>query len=88
QYDNVTKTWYADIDMPEIDNYVNETNGIVVSISFGDGVYELLPDVYNNYAFYVTHSPGVLTIEAQDQAGTTYPPDGDILAKIVIIPSA
>ncbi|HWB25357.1 MAG TPA: hypothetical protein VG738_07745 [Chitinophagaceae bacterium] len=87
QYDNSTKTWYVNIDMPEIDSYVNDTNGILVSISFGDGVYELIPDIYNGYAFYVTHSPGNLTIEAQNQLGTTYAPSTAIIAKIVIVAS-
>src|SRR5438132_11014860 len=55
-YDSNTKTYYVDIDMPEIDGNINATAGILVSISFGNGLYELIPDVYNCYAFYVTHS--------------------------------
>lgn len=87
QYDNSTKTWYVNIDMPEIDNQSNQNDGIITSISFGDGVYELIPDVYNGYAFYVTHAAGTLTIEAQNQNGATYAPTDAILAKIVIVPS-
>lgn len=87
QYDNSTKTWYVNIDMPEIDNKSNQSDGIITSISFGDGVYELIPDVYNGYAFYVTHTTGTLTIEAQNQNGVTNAPTDAILAKIVIVPS-
>lgn len=87
KYDNSTKTWYVNIDMPEITSQTNETDGILVSVSFGDGVYELVPDIYNGYAFYVTHQPGTLTLEAQNQFGSTDAPADNLAVKIVIVPS-
>ena len=87
QFDSNTKTWYVNIDMPEITSQTNETDGIIVSVSFGDGVYEMVPDIYNGYAFYVTHQPGTLTLEAQNQFGSTSAPSDAIIAKIVIVPS-
>lgn len=86
-YDNTSKTYYVNIDMPEIDGQVNASGGILVSISFGNGLYELIPDIYNGYSFYVTHSVGNLTIEAEDQFNTAHAPTGDMVAKIVIVPS-
>lgn len=87
QYDNSTKTWYVNIDVPELTAQSNDNDAVVVSISFGDGVYEAVPDIYNGYAFYVTHSTGTVTLEAQNQFGSTDKPTDDILVKIVIVPS-
>ncbi len=87
KYDNSTKTYYANIAMPEITSQVNATGAIVVSVSFGNDLYELIPDIYNGYSFYVSHQPGTLTIEAENQFATTTPPSTPMLVKIVIIPS-
>jgi hypothetical protein len=87
KYDNSTKTYYVNISMPEITSQVNQTDGILVSVSFGNDLYELIPDIYHGYSFYVTHQTGVLTVEAEDQFNTTLPPSGAMQVKIVIVPS-
>jgi len=87
RYDNATKTYYANINVPEITSGVNATDGIIVSVSFGNDLYEIIPDIYNGYSFYVSHQPGTLTIEAENQFGTTLPPATAMLVKIVIVPS-
>lgn len=87
KYDNSTKTYYVNISMPEITSQVNQTDGILVSVSFGNDLYEVIPDIYNGYSFYVSHQTGVLTIEAEDQFATTLPPSSVMQVKIVIVPS-
>lgn len=87
-FDNTTKTYYYVIDMPEIDDYVNDVNGIIVSISGDDKIFEAIPDVYNGYAYTYTHQVGSIVLEVQGATGTTVnPPSSDITAKIVIIES-
>jgi hypothetical protein len=89
QYDNTTKTYYVAIDMPEIDENVNETDGVLVYISSGDQVYEALPEVYNGYSYTVLHAPGNITIEAQGADGSTVnPPNYPLHVKIVLVKSA
>ncbi len=87
QYDNTTNTYYVNISMPEIIDQTNSTDGIVVSVSFGNDVYELVPSIYNGYSFYVSHKPGILTIEAENQFATTTAPGSAMQVKVVIVPS-
>ncbi|GAA0553550.1 hypothetical protein GCM10009415_39410 [Chitinophaga japonensis] len=76
------------IAMPEIDNYVNDNFGIVVSISGGTGTYEAIPEVYDGYSYSYTHTSGSLTIETQTVDGTPgNPPEDPIFVKIVLVES-
>ncbi|UYQ91070.1 hypothetical protein MKQ68_13305 [Chitinophaga horti] len=88
KYDNVTLTWYYAIDMPEIDDYTNEVNAIVVAISAGDGIWEAIPDVYDGYAYTYTYQRGALVLEVQGATGNTVnPPNTAKTVKITIIES-
>ncbi len=74
--------------MPEIDAYANTYDGIIVSMSWGNNVYEALPEVYNSNSYSYTHQPGQLTVEVQGANGATVlPPASTVRMKIVIIPS-
>lgn len=86
--DNDNKSYSVTLDMPEIDGNVNQTHGILVSVSADGTGFEAIPDVYNGFAFSYTHQPGSLTIETQSVEGTAgAPPGGDITVKIVIVVS-
>ncbi len=91
QYDSNTKTYYVNINMPEIDSYVNQTDGVLVYISSstsGDNVYEAIPEVYNGYSYTYIYSPGQLSIEVQGANGTTVnPPNYPLHVKIVLVKS-
>lgn len=82
------RTYTASIDMPEIDNYFNDHGGVLVYISFENGTYEQIPQVYNGVSYsYVTRSGQiVLEIQSSDGIGTITPP-GTIRVKIVLIES-
>ncbi|TSD64150.1 hypothetical protein FFF34_016510 [Inquilinus sp. KBS0705] len=82
------KTFSAVIDMPEIDSYFNDNGGVLVYLSFTDGVWEQVPEVYNGTTYSYTHNPGKLVLYAQAyDAGVAIPrPDG-AQVKIVLIES-
>jgi len=81
-------TYAYTVNMPEIDDYVNDNFGVVVSISGGTGTYEAIPEVYNGYSYSYTHTPGSLTIETQTVDSTPgNPPEAPILVKIVLVES-
>src|SRR5690348_9751735 len=66
-----TGTYMVTIKMQEIDNDVNDIDGIIVSVSAGGtGAYEAIPNVYSGVSFTYTHQPGSLTLEVQDADGT------------------
>lgn len=84
-----TGTYMVTIKMPEIDNDVNDIDGIIVSVSAGGtGAYEAIPNVYNGVSFTYTHQPGSLTLEVQDADGVGASKPGSMIrVKIVIVRS-
>ena len=82
------RTYTAAIDMPEIDNYFNDHGGVLVYISFDNGTYEQVPQVYNGVSYsYITRTGQiVLEIQSSDGLGTVTPP-GTVKVKIVLIDS-
>lgn len=87
-YDSNTKTYFAQINMPEITDGNNQTDGVLVYIS-GDGTtWEALPDVYNGTTIIYTYKPGVLYLEIQGSDGSTVNPPGNLYVKIVLVASA
>ena len=49
-YSSTSQTYYTTINMPEIDAYTNTHDGIIVSFSGGNNIYEAMPEVYNGYS--------------------------------------
>jgi hypothetical protein len=88
-YSTSTQTYYVQLNMPEINGYANDNYGILVSASFGDDLYEAIPEVYDGNSYSFTHQVGLLTLEVQGANGATVaPPTKTMHVKIVIIPSA
>ncbi len=85
---NGGRTYTAAINMPEIDNYFNDHGGILVYISFENGTYEQVPQVYNgvSYSYLTRTGQIVLEIQSSDGLGTVTPP-GTVKVKIVLIDS-
>jgi hypothetical protein len=88
QFDNNTKTYYREIDMPEITDGINQTDGVLVYISGDGNTWEAVPDVYNGSTIIYTYKPGLLTLEIQGADGSTVNPPGDMYVKIVLVASA
>ena len=82
------RTYTAAINMPEIDNYFNEYGAILVYISFENGTYEQVPQVYNgvSYSYIARKGQIILEIQSSDGLGTVTPP-GSVKVKIVLINS-
>jgi hypothetical protein len=82
------------VNLPELDKYFNERGGILVYLSFSDGVngnntYEQIPEVYNGTSYSYYHYKGNIVLYSQPTNGgtpTSKPPAG-IVAKIVLIES-
>jgi hypothetical protein len=72
------------INVPELTNYYSSNGLVSVYISFGNGVYEQLPEVYNDISYSFTHSTGGITIDVQDLAHLGIPPPTDAVVKVVL----
>ena len=85
---NQGRSFAAEIDMPEIDDYVNEHHGVLVYISFGDRTYEQVPQVYNGVSYSYYTAPGKMVLELQSSDGiSTVNPPGSMTVKIVLVES-
>ena len=82
------RTYTAAINMPEIDNYFNDHGAVLVYISFENGTYEQVPQVYNGVSYsYITRT-GQIILEIQSSSGLgTVTPPGTVKVKIVLINS-
>ncbi|OOQ58829.1 hypothetical protein [Mucilaginibacter pedocola] len=82
------KTWKQSINMPELDSYANDNAGVLVYLSFTNGVYEQIPEVFNGVSYSYIHERGLLTIYAQAYDGNlTTPNPGNGNVKVVLIDS-
>src|SRR5471030_1706071 len=54
-----------------IDSYFDKYGATLVYFSFFSGVYEQIPEVYNNVAYSYIHYPGNLVLYAQPPGGGT-----------------
>ncbi|HTH82567.1 MAG TPA: hypothetical protein VL490_06510 [Mucilaginibacter sp.] len=76
------------IKAPAIDNFFNDNGATLVYFSFFKGVYEQIPEVYNNVSYSYFHYPGNLVLYSQPATGgTPVKPTDDIVVKLVLIPS-
>jgi hypothetical protein len=76
----------ASINVADIDHNFANTGAVIVAISYSDGVYEQLPEVYNGTSFSYTYNNGNVTIYAQSPDGVTpIQPTDSIKVKITLI---
>lgn len=76
------------LDVPEITSYFNSTGQVSVYISFGNGVFEQIPEVYNDVSLSFTHNVGDVTIYAQDLNHVGMPPPADATVKVILTDSS
>lgn len=85
---NGGRNYTAAINMPEIDDFVNENHGVLVYISFGNFAYEQIPQVYSGVSYSYYTRPGQIVMELQGSDGTSIvSPPGSMTVKIVLIES-
>lgn len=88
QFDNQTKTYFAELPIDEIDDYANQNSGILVYISGDKTIWEAIPNVYNGSTYVYTYTRGSLYLEVQNADGTTInPPSSTTHVKVVIVES-
>lgn len=79
----------ADIQVPEIDQYMYNNGGVLVYLQFEQGKWEALPETFLGLTYTYTHDPGYVTINIYEAYGGTINPNslpnGPINAKIVLI---
>lgn len=88
KYDEGRNTWYVNLDMPEIDDYIQENGGVLVYMNREDDGYEQLPLLYNEITFSYTTFTGGIQIVSQyyDAAQDTAPkPDRPLSATIKVV---
>lgn len=91
QYDDQLNSWFVNLDMPEIDSYIQENGGVLVYMNReGDG-YEQVPFLYDQITYsYVTFTGGIqLVAQYYDANGTSDVPPrpSSSTIKVVIIDS-
>lgn len=85
---NNGRTYSARLNFLQGDIYQNDFDGVLVYISFGNNIYEPVPQTYDGIAYsYTVNNQGItLDIQNSDGLGTITPP-GSIKAKVVFIAS-
>jgi hypothetical protein len=80
------KSYMAPIAVSDISNDFANYGGVVVAISYSDGVYEQLPETYNNVAYSYTYNAGNVTLYAQSADGSTpVQPTSTVKVKITLV---
>ncbi len=82
------KTYTADLTFKTSDIYQNQYDGILAFVSFGNNLYEAVPQTFDgiSYSYNVDNSLVRLRIQSSNGTGTITPP-GSITAKLILIPS-
>jgi len=82
------KTYSVIVNVPQLDSYSNQHDGVLVYITFDGSTYEELSEVYNGIAYSYSHNVGSVEIDIQASNGTSIiTPPGSLGVKIVLIPS-
>lgn len=88
KYDASSNTYYNEISVPEIDDSVVQTKGVLAYISFDNKRYEILPDVLDGSTLVCFYQKGLFDVEIQYADGTVAsPPTTAINLKIVLVDS-
>ena len=80
------KSYQAPIDIADINPDFAQYGGVIVAISFTDGVYEQIPEVYNGVSYSYTYNAGNVTLYAQSPDGNTpLAPTSTMKVKITLV---
>lgn len=77
----------AELDVPELDNYIYQNGAVLVYVSFaGTSYYEALPQVFDGVSFGAIHGDGWVSIDLSNVTGGVVDPPGEtVKAKIILI---
>jgi hypothetical protein len=81
-------SYSSQILVPALDDQYNDDGAVLVYMSFENGVYEQIPQVYAGQSFSYYHTTGKVVLYSQaPNGGPATPPNRDITVKIVLIDS-
>ena len=81
-------SYSATILVPALDDQYNDDGAVLVYLSFANGVYEQIPQVYAGQSYSYYHTRGKVVLYSQAPAGgPKAPPTQDVSVKIVLIDS-
>lgn len=84
--ENDSAMLHADFEVPELTDAILDHGAVMVYLSFDDGQYEALPEVYDYDSYTAIHSKGWVTVQVRDVDGYKVRPfKNEIWAKIVLI---
>lgn len=76
----------ATLDVPELTDAIFDHGAVVVYLSFKDGIYEAVPQVFDFNSYNAIHSVGQVQIEVRDVDGYIVNPiTVEVYAKVVLI---
>lgn len=81
-------TYDISLAVPEITSYFNSTGQVSVYISYGNGVYEQIPEVYNDVSLSFTHNTGDVSVYAQDLTHVVMAPPASATIKVILTGSS
>lgn len=85
---NGGRSYTTEINIPELDNYINERGGVLVYVSFGSETYEQIPQVYDGETYSFITQPGRLVLEVQRYDGVSeVQRPANMTVKIILIES-
>jgi len=79
------KSYTTRLVVDELDDYYNNQGGVLVYLSFGQGVYEQIPQVYDGVAYSYYHKRGEVVLYAQTPGATPVKPTENLAVKVVLI---
>jgi len=81
------KSYESEVLVPDLDNYYNNDGAVLVYASFGTGVYEQIPQVYDGISYSYYHKTGKIVIYTQTPNAQPVKPTTNFDVKIVLIDS-
>jgi hypothetical protein len=85
--------YYTTLSVPELDQTIDQSGGVVVYLTFddvstnSDPVYEALPEVINGVAYGAIHTTGSITVDlrAADGSNAPGPITGPTAIKVILM---
>lgn len=79
-------SYSASLRVPELTTDIHASGAVLVYLSFGNNIYEAIPEVYQGISYGFITSPGYVTIDFHDiNNAQITPPAGNVGAKVVLI---
>ncbi len=79
-------SYRTSFDVPELDDNIFDHGAVIVYLSFQDGQYEALPEVYDGISYGALHGTGAITVDLHAVDGSKISPPGvEVFGKVVLI---